>query len=78
MWRVKIAVCEEHPEVLHTLRTILSELQMVKKIELYSDIDMCFGDLREGGFYDVVFIDMDWKHGRTGIDYGKTIYKISP
>lgn len=39
---------------------------------------MCLGDLDEGNYYDVVFMDVDWKQGKTGIDYGKAIYKITP
>ena len=75
---MKVAVCDEQPEMLHILSDILSELPIVKKVELYSDMDMCLGDLDEGNYYDVVFMDVDWKQGKTGIDYGKAIYKITP
>ena len=73
-----VAVCEDQPEVRYTLSKILSELPMVKKIEVYSDMDMCLGDIDEGNYYDVVFMEVDWKQEKTGIDYGKTIYKMSP
>ena len=75
---MKVAVCEDQPEVRYTLGKILSELPMVKKIEVYSDMDMCLGDIDEGNYYDVVFMEVDWKQEKTGIDYGKTIYKMSP
>ena len=75
---MKVAVCEDQPEVRYTLSKILSELPMVKKIEVYSDMDMCLGDIDEGNYYDVVFMEVDWKQEKTGIDYGKTIYKMSP
>ena len=51
---MKVAVCDEQPEMLHILSDILSELPIVKKVELYSDMDMCLGDLDEGNYYDVV------------------------
>lgn len=75
---MKVAVCEDQPEVRYTLSKMLSEFPMVKKIEVYSDMDMCLGDIDEGNYYDVVFMEVDWKQEKTGIDYGKTIYKMSP
>ena len=57
---MKVAVCEDQPEVQYTLSKILSELPMVKKIEVYSDMDMCLGDIDEGNYYDVVFMEVDW------------------
>lgn len=41
---MKVAVCEDQPEVWYILSKILSELPIVKKIEVYSGMDMCLGE----------------------------------
>ena len=37
---MKVAVCDEQPEMLHILSDILSELPIVKKVELLNYISM--------------------------------------
>ena len=75
---MKIAVCDDQQPFLYQLRDMLNEIKFVKQIELFSNIDSFLRILREGEYYDVILMDIDWRQERNGIDFGEELLGVSP
>ena len=75
---MKIAVCDPSIEVLKTVRDLLKQLTYVKKIDIYSDIDSLFEELKDDIVYDIVLLEIDWKTEKTGIDYAQLLQSYNP
>ena len=75
---MKVAVCDDQPAALEELKNRLSQILIVKRVHTYSDIDVFWAALKAGEYYDVVFMDIDWKQNETGIDFAQQLFEISP
>lgn len=75
---MKAAICDDQPQALEELKKMLSRIPLVKKVHTYSEMDNFWATLKEGVYYDVVFMDIDWKQDKTGIDFAQKLYKICP
>lgn len=73
-----IAVCDDQPETLEELKGMLEQFPFVKKVHLYSDLEIFLSALVEEMYYDAVLMDIDWKSDRTGIDLSEEVQKQSP
>lgn len=74
---MNVAVCDDQTEVLKQIKNMLKQMPMVKKIAVYSDMEIFFSMLEETS-YDVVLMDIDWKKEETGIDLAERIQRINP
>lgn len=75
---MKVAVCDDQREVLNQLDGMLKQISFVKKVHLYSDLDIFLSVPDEEMDYDAVLMDIDWKSGRTGIDVAEELQRRSP
>lgn len=73
-----IAVCDDQPETLGELNKMLDQFPFVKKVHLYSDIEIFLSILSGETYYDAVLMDIDWKSEKTGIDLAQEVHKKSP
>lgn len=76
--KLRVAVCDDLKESLVQLEKLLEQLSYVRVIDTFSDMSFFYDELREGKTYDVVFMDIDWKQEKTGIDFAAELQKYSP
>ena len=62
---MKVAVCDDMPEVLDEIRQVMEQISYVKKADYYSSMEMFYSELKNGESYDAVLMDIDWKEERT-------------
>lgn len=75
---MRIAVCDDQPEVLEQLKSMLEQMEFVEKVHVYSDMEVFLSVLDKAAYYNAVLMDIDWKADRTGIDLAKELQKRSP
>ncbi len=75
---MRAAICDDQPQALEELKNLLLRIPAVKKVHAYSDMDDFWAALQAGTCYDVVFMDIDWKQEKTGIDFAEKLYELSP
>lgn len=72
-----VAVCDDLPEALDSIRELLNQIAFVDEIHLFLDMENFFDTLKENT-YDAVLLDIDWKKEETGIDLAEKLLKESP
>lgn len=75
---MKVAVCDDQPEILLEMQKILLKEEDIRSVDIYGDIEIFFSMINEEKVYDVVFMDIDWKSQQTGIDFAKRLYQCCP
>ena len=75
--KLTVAVCDDLKESLIQISNLLEEISYVKKIDTFSDINLFYEELKNGKYYDVIFMDIDWKQEKTGIDFAAELQKHS-
>lgn len=76
----RVAICDDQPESMEELKKLLLQTSVVGKVHTYSDIDTFWAVLEDGGYYDVVFMDIKWGQDTTatGIDFAERLYEKCP
>ena len=75
---MRIAVCDDQVQALEEIKQMLQDMPNVEIVHLYSDMEIFFSILKEKEYYDVVFMDIDWKDKKTGLDFAEQAQKVSP
>ena len=68
---MRVAVCDDQPEILQEMQELLLKEEDIRKVDIYSDIEIFFCMVNEEKEYDVVFMDIDWKAEKNGIDFAR-------
>lgn len=74
---MNVAVCDPLQESLDSLKDLLLQMSCIKEVELYSNVKFFFEDLKEGSYYDVVLMGLNWEDEKNGIDYAQEIYEYN-
>lgn len=75
---MRIAICDDDKNLLDELEQKLCKYDITNIIESYFEIERFFSDLEAGERYDLVFLDLYWGDGETGLGYGERLYNIAP
>ncbi len=75
---MRIAVCDDEITILEILQKQLEELPQVSQTLVFSVAERLFRALERGCQFDVVFMDIDWKKEKNGIDFAEELLRISP
>ncbi len=75
---MRAAICDDQPQALEELKKMLLRIPAVKKVHTYSDMNNFWATLKDGAYYDVVFMDIDWKQDETGIDFAGRLQEACP
>lgn len=75
---MRVAVCDDQPEILQEMQELLLKEEDIRKVDIYSDIGIFFSMINEEKEYDVVFMDIDWKAEKNGIDFARQLYQSCP
>lgn len=75
---MKAAVCDDLKECLEQLENLLRQIPYIQQVDTYTNMDFFYDELRNGRNYDVIFMDIDWKQEKTGIDFAAELQKYSP
>ena len=75
---MRVAVCDDLKEILDEIKQLLEKISFVKTVDVFSDINLFYEELKDGTKYDVVLMDIDWKKDKTGIDFSQELVTISP
>lgn len=76
--KLTVAVCDDQKESLIQISNLLEEIPYVQKIDTFSDMNLFYEEIKDGKYYDVIFMDIDWKQEKTGIDFAAELQKYSP
>lgn len=75
---MKVAVCDDLRESLIQIEELLQQIPYIQLIDTFTNINHFYDEIKEGKSYDVVFMDIDWKQEKTGIDFAAELQKYSP
>lgn len=75
---MKAAVCDDLKECLEQLENLLHQIPYIHQVDTYTDMNFFYEELKDGRSYDVIFMDIDWKQEKTGIDFAAELEKHSP
>lgn len=75
---MKAAICDDQPQALEELKNVLLQIPLINTVHIYSKMDNFWATLNAGIYFDVVFMDIDWKQNETGIDFAGKLYEICP
>ena len=53
---MKVAICDDLKECLVQMENLLRQIPDVEQVTAYSDMSQFYEDLRDGKFYDVIFM----------------------
>ena len=60
--RMRAAICDDQPQALEELKKVLLRIPAVKKVHTYSDMNKFWATLKDGAYYDVVFMAVSYTH----------------
>ncbi len=75
---MRVAVCDDLKESLEQIEELLKQVPYIEKIDTFTDMDFFYDEIKDGKYYDVIFMDIDWKQEKTGIDFASELRKYSP
>lgn len=75
---MRAAICDDQPQTLEELKKMCLRTPFIKTVHTYSKMDNFWATLNAGIYYDVVFMDIDWKQNETGIDFAEKLYEACP
>lgn len=75
---MKIAICDWTAETSKDIELELKHIRCVGKVEQYTDLEIFRAALTAGKVYDVIFMEIDWKHGKTGVEFWEKVQPQSP
>lgn len=75
---MKIAICDDLLEAAEELKRLLAEIPDMKEIDCYTEIEKLYQEVDDETRYDIIFMDIDWKEQKTGIDFGEELGKKCP
>lgn len=74
---MKIAVCDDQPDILKQIKKMLSKMRIVRKTDCFSDMEEFWAEA-DKVCYDAVLMDIEWKQEENGLDFGRKLYEKSP
>ena len=75
---MRIAVCDDNLIFLEEMQKRLNRYPDVGGISLFSNMEHFFEELEEGGDFDLVMMDLDWKGEETGLEFAERLYRSAP
>ncbi|MDR2615258.1 MAG: LytTR family DNA-binding domain-containing protein [Oscillospiraceae bacterium] len=75
---MQLAVCDDNKYHLLEMKEKLSQLTMVENAYFFSELPLFLDSIEDGRSYDAVLMDIEWGHGKTGMDAAEELYKLSP
>ena len=75
---MKIAICDDQIQTLKESEQILRSLDSNHEISAFSNISYFLQLIKERTFFDIIFMDIEWRLESNGIDFAAEIYRYSP
>lgn len=75
---MNVAACDDQEAGLAKVEEVLFAMEEIESVEGFLDIDAFMKKCRDGNQYDIVFMDIDWRIDKNGIDYAEELYGICP
>lgn len=76
---MQVAICDDERIFIEQLHEMVEKTGRIEKCDLYDNPDSIRAALRKGVFYDIVFMDIDWKREEeNGIQYAAEINRLYP
>jgi len=75
---VRVAICDDNITALKDLNDRLKNIKYINSVTEFDNIHRFWDSVEDGSYFDIVFMDIDWKQEQTGIDFAAVLYKKSP
>ena len=75
---MKIAICDNELLFLKDFLALCQNFPCIDEIIPFQDGDLLLAEVKSGASIDAVFMDIDLGKKKTGIEYSKELYEISP
>lgn len=75
---MRVAICDDESIALEMLHEQLKEIREITQIRTYLASADFLLSVENGERFDLVFMDIDWKEEKTGIDFAADLLKLSP
>ena len=75
---MRVAICDDESIALEMFHEQLKEIREITQIRTYLASADFLLSVENGERFDLVFMDIDWKEEKTGIDFAADLLKLSP
>lgn len=74
---MKTAVCDDEKLAAEQMARLIGNCPQCQEVEsdVYTDFGLLLQTVKKGRKYDIVFMDIEWNAGKTGIDYAEELFK---
>ena len=75
---MRIAICDDNTLFLKQFEKQLLSFKQVTVVHTFSKLEDFLHSANNENKYDVVLMDIDWNHEKTGIDAAEELFQVSP
>ena len=75
---MRIAICDDEPVVLESLKMCIEKQPVVKSVQVFSKIENFQKKIETDCPYDVVLMDIEWRQEKNGMDFAEQLQKVAP
>lgn len=75
---MRIAICDNEVVFLKDFLVLCQSFPCIHEVIPFQDGDLLLAEVKAGASFDAIFMDIDFGKKKTGIEYSKELYEISP
>ncbi len=75
---MKLAVCDNELLFLKQFLALCQDFSYIDEIIPFQDGELLLAAVKAGASFDAVFMDIDFGHKKTGIEYSRELYELNP
>ncbi|HHV09857.1 MAG TPA: response regulator transcription factor [Clostridiales bacterium] len=75
---MRVAICDDEIIALDSLRMLLKHHAKIQTLRSFLSPELLLEAVDQGEYFDVVFMDIEWKQSLNGIDFASELNNASP
>ena len=75
---MRVAICDDEPVVLESLRLCIEKQPLVKSVQVFSTMEKFQKEIEKDCRFDVVLMDIEWEKEKNGIDFAEQLLVLAP
>ena len=75
---MRVAICDDEPVVLESLRLCIEKQPLVKSVQVFSTMEKFQKEIEKDCRFDVALMDIEWEKEKNGIDFAEQLLVLAP